>query len=116
MSEIWARPSLSTIFDGSPPSATSFARTCLPAPCEIVFVSTRPASAATDSGVAFEASGSSSAPAWRRLATSSPVTQLAIVFAEAPSAAAIARSKYSAYSDWKARVAAASSGSPTSET
>ncbi len=86
----------------------------MPAPWEMVFSSTSPARAATASGVALEASGSSSAPAWRSAATSSPVTQLAMALAGAPSPAATARSKYSPSSAWKASVVAASSERPTS--
>ena len=82
----------------------------------MVFPSTRPASAATDSGVALLARGSSSSPDWRSAATSSPVTQLATDFAGAPSPAARARSKYSPYPSWKARVVAASSVRPISLT
>ena len=92
MSETAPSPLLSTIAAGSPPDATSSARTSRPAPWVTSRASTIATSAASASGSTFD-SATSSSPASRSRGASSPVTQLAIVFASMPSAAASARSK-----------------------
>ena len=62
LSEIWARPSRSTIAAGSPPSATRVASTCLPLPWEIFFSPTMTTSAARASGVTFDSADASLSP------------------------------------------------------